>query len=57
MLTIYLVSQIFRYLKDEQKDNHLSELQNILITNKDDLICFYSHEHLLDLKNDHSVIY
>jgi hypothetical protein len=57
MVSVYFDSQIFRYLKNSDR---LPEAQKILykklsdyiLKNKDHLLFFYSHAHLLDLKND-----
>lgn len=57
MISVYFDSQIFRYLKNADR---LGEPQKLLYRrlseyiskNKEHLLFFYSHAHLLDLKND-----
>ncbi|KAA2239866.1 hypothetical protein F0L74_27150 [Chitinophaga agrisoli] len=64
MITIYLDKQLLSYLrnKDSQPANdehqrqlHLAhKLSTFLEKNKDSLLLFYSHAHILDLQNDKS---
>lgn len=59
MIGVYFDSQIFRYLKDperypEPKRSLYKKLKTYIDNNKPHFLYFYSHAHLLDLKNDDS---
>lgn len=55
MFTVYLDSQLYRYLKnDSEVDLRIKSLKAFLEENSNNFLVFYSHAHLLDLKEDKS---
>lgn len=57
MVSVYFDSQIFRYLKNasrlsEPQQSLYKKLNQYIEKNIEHLLFFYSHAHLLDLKND-----
>lgn len=57
MISVYFDSQIFRNLKNrdnlvDQSKSEYSRLHHYVFDNKNRFLFFFSHAHLLDLKND-----